>query len=340
MKLTKLGIDKKANVLLGAGASRGASCFHDTWAQSPLDADFFDQVDRLKNTPEGKGLSRLVEFARNEFGVSERLAMEPFFTQLESLNEFHATLKVDRGRRVRQYEQHLERFSGYLASTFRALRSICTGATVECEYHKQLASALRSGDSILSYNYDCIIDSALKSNAAKRWSALTGYGVQVRDGAEHWHDHSGPGRIAKESIRLLKVHGSLNWSRDDDGNVSLRSDPYEDGSRSRDEVVPPVWNKRISEDAVLGEIWKKARNSLRTGPVLVVVGYSVPDTDLLSQVLLRVAAAEDGKTLTHLIIVNPDYMARRKLMSVLHEALTHKTTIIELDSWNELVNLL
>ncbi|MCG5526830.1 MULTISPECIES: SIR2 family protein [Halorhodospira] len=340
MKLTKLGITKQANVLLGAGASRGASCFHDTWAQSPLDTDFFDQIDRLKNTSEGRGLSKLVEFARKEFGVSERLAMEPFFTQLESLNEFHATLRVDRGRRVKQYEKHLENFSGYLASTFRALRSICSGGSVECEYHKQLASALRSGDSIISYNYDCIIDSALKSHAGKKWSAATGYGIEVRDGAEDWSDHSGPGRIANKSIRLLKVHGSLNWRRHNDGGVSLRRDPYEDGERSRDEVVPPVWNKRISEDTVLGEIWKQARNGLRTGPILVVVGYSVPNTDLLSQVLLRVAAAEGGKTLTHLIIVNPDSRARRKLMSVLHGALTNKTTIIELDSWTELVDLL
>ena len=63
-----------------------------------------------------------VEFARNEFGSADRLSMEPFFTQLESLDEFHRTLKIDRGPRVRLYQGHLERFSEYLAAVFRALR--------------------------------------------------------------------------------------------------------------------------------------------------------------------------------------------------------------------------
>ena len=340
LRLRKLGINKQANVILGAGASRGASCFEDTWAQSPLDADFFDQIDRLKNTSDGKELRKLVEFARDEFGVAERLQMEPFFTQLESLNEFHGSLKVDPGPRVRQYQQHLDNFSSYLAATFRSLRSICSSPGIECNHHKVLASSLRSGDSILSYNYDCIIDAALCSEGGKSWNARYGYGAEVGGGREAWHDHSGRGRIAKESIQLLKVHGSLNWKRRSDGGVDLRRDPYEDDHRSRNEVIPPVWNKRIAEDPVLGEVWKKARNSLRTGPVLVVVGYSVPDTDLLSQALLRVASAEGGKTLSHVLIVNPDQFARRKLMSVLNEALTTKTTVIELTSWPELVGLL
>lgn len=340
MKLSQLGVDKKANVLLGAGASRGASCFEKTWAQSPLDADFFDQIDRLKNTPEGNNLSKLVEFARAEFGVSERLNMEPFFTQLESLDELHAQLKIDRGPRVKQYAQHLEKFSTYLADTFRALRAISPEESLRCRWHEALAAALRSGDTVISYNYDCIMDNALRTRSGKSWNAAYGYGVQIDSGTTVWHDHSGRGRVAKEPINLLKVHGSLNWKRKHDKGISLRKDPYEAEDRSKDEIVPPVWNKRISEDPVLGEVWKNARINLRTGPLLVVVGYSVPDTDLLSQVLLRVATAEAGKTLTHLVIVNPDRGARRKLFSVLQAALTQKTTVIELSSWDEFVELL
>ena len=340
MKIRKLSVDKVANVILGAGASRGATCFDGTWAQSPLDADFFDQIDRLKNTTDGRILSDLVAFARTEFGSADRLSMEPFFTQLESLDEFHRTLKIDRGPRVRSYQDHLERFSEYLAAVFRALRSISPAGALTCDYHRKLAAALKAGDTVVSFNYDCIMDSALHSAAGKSWNAESGYVVPITAGAGEWHDHSGSGRLARTPIRLLKVHGSLNWKREQTGSIQLRSDPYEAGRRPANEIVPPVWNKRVSEDEQMARVWKAARSSLRAGPILVVIGYSVPDTDLLSQVLLRVATSEGNRTLTHLIIVNPDPDAGHKLMSVLQRALTRTTTIVELRSWAEFGALL
>lgn len=341
MRIPKLDITKPANVILGAGASRGASCFEAMWAQSPLDTDFFDQVDRLKSLPDGKGLHDLAEFARREFGASDNLLMESFFTQLESLNEFYGELKIDRGPRVRSYQGQLERFPAYLAAVFRSLRSIAPNHRLDCSYHRTLARSLRPGDTVISFNYDCIMDMALRQESGKRWDASAGYGVQVEEGADLWHDHSGRGAYAKVPIKLLKVHGSLNWIRNPNTNlIRLRSDPYEKSQRTANEVVPPVWNKRISEDAVLAEVWKAARNSLRVGPVLVVVGYSVPETDLLSQVLLRVATSESGKSLTHLISVNPDNDAHRKLRAVLAQALTAKSTVIELKNWKEFCALL
>ena len=340
LRIDKLGVNKQANVILGAGASRGASCFEAAWAQSPLDTDFFDQLDRLKGLPEANGLADLAEFARSEFGTSDTLLMESFFTQLESLNEFYSELKIDRGPRVRSYQTHLEQFPAYLASVFRALRSIAPDESLECKYHRSLARSLRAGDTVISFNYDCIMDAALRDCSGKSWDASSGYGVDVGSGAEAWHDHSGRGRKAKWPVNLLKVHGSLNWVRADDTAVHLREDPYEDTERESNEVVPPVWNKRISEDPVLADIWKSARNSLRAGPVLVVIGYSVPDTDLLSQVLLRVATSEGGKNLTHLISVNPDKKAHEKLRGVLARALTPRSTLIELKSWHELQQLL
>lgn len=82
MRIEKLKVDKQANIILGAGASRGASCFEGLWAQSPLDTDFFGQIDRLKGIPDGAILGELAAFARNEFGASHNLLMEAFFTQL------------------------------------------------------------------------------------------------------------------------------------------------------------------------------------------------------------------------------------------------------------------
>jgi hypothetical protein len=68
---------------------------------------------------------------------------------------------------------------------------------------------------------------------------------------------------------------------------------------------------------------------------MLVAGYSVPDTDLLSQSLLRVAPTENGQALSHLIIVNPDPLARRKLVNILHTALDAKSMVLEVNTLKE-----
>lgn len=340
MRISELGVSKRANVILGAGASRGASCFENLWASAPLDTDFFEQVERLRNTSDGKSLGKLVEFARKEFGT-DLPRMELFFTQVESLSAFHDSLKIDRGPRVRQYEQVLAHFTSDLATVFRCLRSLSGNADLRCDYHDCLAGSLRAGDTVLSFNYDSIIDESLKAMCGKSWDASKGYGVDVSKGDDRWHDHSGRGKKAKHSIKLLKLHGSLNWDRSNANNaVELRDDPYADVDRFDREVVPPVWNKGIGEDGIYPNVWKQARSSLREGPILVLIGYSIPDTDLLSQSLLRVATSEGNKRLSHLVIVNPDSAARAKTKQVLRQALTEKSIVIEFSYLSELAQVL
>lgn len=339
MKIPELGIQKPANIVLGAGSSRGASCFENAWVASPLDTDFFEQLERLRNTPDGKSLEDLVAFARSEFG-SNPPRMELFFTQIESLSEFHQELNITRGPTIRQYEKVLERFPSDLATVFRTLRRATNLPELTCSYHEVIAAALDTSDTIISFNYDCIFDEALRSRAGKKWDAESGYGTPVDQGADRWHDHTGQGRPAKKTIQLLKVHGSLNWNRTTEATVSLRLDPYAKETRHPGEIVAPVWNKRVTGDRVLSPIWKAARQALGRGPVLVLIGYSIPDTDLLSQSLLRVATSESGKKLSHLIIVNPSPSDRAKTRTVLSKALTEKTNVIEFSYLHEFIRVL
>jgi hypothetical protein len=115
----------------------------------------------------------------------------------------------------------------------------------------------------------------------------------------------------------------------------LRKDAYETTGRSRSEIVPPVWNKAVGSDPVLTEIWKKGRQSLIDCKVMIVVGYSVPETDLLSQSLLRVTATERHKKLTHLIVVNPNSGCRHKLVDMLKNALNARSVVIEMNTLKE-----
>ena len=359
MELPNLNLKyKNTTLILGAGASYGASCFENKKVAAPLDADFFRQVQKLDFSKKDKNIQDLLAFLRSEFDPSLRMPMEKFFTQVESLDDFYTTTRIHRGPKVQRYQGILNRYTATLADIFSRLQTIVGYSPpnptppLKCKYHEMLAERLRHGnnnyepDVIISFNYDCLIDEALKAKAEKRWNAENGYGYSVSSGAHYWHTHTAPGPPATQSIQLLKLHGSLNWSRKvlqsgrPSKTLKLRQNPYETANRSRFEIVPPVWNKAIGTDTILTELWKKARQALADCKVMVVVGYSVPDTDLLSQSLIRVTASEKEDALSHLIVVNPDPSARYKFIDMLRGSLKKKSMVIELNTLKDFENQL
>jgi hypothetical protein len=292
MNIPKLGIAyKKGTVILGAGATRGASCFEGKLLTPPLDADFFARVQALDLLKEDAQIQDLLDFVRSEFDPAMGMPMERFFTQVEALDDFHDTARINRGPRVQRYRRILDNYTATLAAIFDRLgkHAGITGA-LRCDYHEALAAMLEHGnnnvpnDVILSFNYDCLMDEALKAKANKRWDAARGYGCNVTAGADAWHNHGGPGPHATFSIQLLKLHGSLNWKRATPAaaqtappdTIELRVNPYETANRSRLEIVPPVWNKAVGEDPVLTEVWKNARQALICFPKLFTTEVSAP----------------------------------------------------------------
>jgi len=87
-----------------------------------------------------------------------------------------------------------------------------------CRLHDALAQNLQQGDTIISFNYDLIIDSSMKNQAS--WSELGGYGFfcveLMSDEYEDWIDPD-----YKSEVALLKPHGSINWKE------SVRTIPEE-----------------------------------------------------------------------------------------------------------------
>jgi SIR2-like protein len=351
MRISRLGFDrKKAVVILGAGSSRGASCFQKTLLPPPLDADFFSLLEHIKHR--NKYLKLLLEFVKDEFGTSHFPKMEEVFTQLEVLSNFHTNLAIHRGARITKYETQLNNFSKTIAIFFNYIFNMSTNKRdsepihQRCDHHNLLASNLHTNDTIIPFNYDCLIDQALKQHAGKSWNPKRSYGISLDHESSHiWNPVSKKGPDAKTPIKLLKLHGSLNWNRSkgqEEKFLTLRKNPYDHNDRAPHEIVPPVWNKTISDDPVLQKLWTEARRALTTGPVLIAIGYSVPTTDLLSQALIRVAVAErsTNQKLTHLIVVNPDIHARRRFISLARGGMDSKTSVVELNTISDLAQLL
>lgn len=303
MDLSPFGYGRRRNsvVILGAGATRGAS--FDGGAsilQPPLDADFFAQLraSDLGQTSDGEGL---LEFLAEEFGDSD-VSMESFYSQV------HRLIPPLFGR--------------------------CIG-TSRCKWHDALVDGLDASDVVMSFNYDCVVDASLRDVGLRKWDPENGYGVRAEGDLASWRDHTGTGRFPKEGHRLLKPHGSLNWRVPPGGRLELVADPYAARPDGELAIVPPLWQKSF-ESYPFHDIWLSARGSLTTTKALLVIGYSLPLTDVYTQAMLRL----DVQRLDFLLIANPDSSARARIKRVLRSALRPTTRVVELDSMEEVGRLL
>jgi hypothetical protein len=152
---------------------------------------------------------------------------------------------------------------------------------------------------LLTFNYDLLIDVALM-NAGR----TIDYGLAVE-----------PGGPPSDTIPLLKLHGSLNWTTDEDSKkvlpwflrhyincydlkplgktrkfrITIGENLSEMGNKHKTEgnvfrtdgqpvIVPPSWNKADSHRAI-SDVWARAAKELSDASSIFVVGYSLPETD-------------------------------------------------------------
>ena len=93
-------------------------------------------------------------------------------------------------------------------------------------------------------------------------------------------------RDAESSIKLIKLHGSINWTSAD-GNTF---------------IVPPTWNK---SDPEIRKLWDIAYNELKDAKRIIIIGYSFPETDIYVKSLLALAMNEN-RILQNIYFINPD----------------------------------
>jgi hypothetical protein len=167
--MSPFGYEKRreAVVILGAGATRGAS-FRSVSPvlRPPLDGDFFLQL-RASDLAQDDAAQRLLEFLSEEFGDVE-LSMEAFYSQVHLHDQFVADLPKGKGRR-RRYEWGRRYFLRVIPPIFER-----TVGGMRCQWHDALIRALTPGDTIVSFNYDCLVDRSLCSVARRNWDPQTG----------------------------------------------------------------------------------------------------------------------------------------------------------------------
>ena len=169
---------------------------------------------------------------------------------------------------------------------------------------------IRSGDTVITFNYDLGIERSLRS--AGRWEINDGYGFQITNDSP------------SSAVRVLKLHGSTNWRGLINGGTtafqirrnSLGSRPvllfppdleylqypeFEDPLRrnvgsaaSLSALILPSLNKTFYHETSFGRewepfwdgLWRQAEESLSNAEAIVVIGYSLPDADERARALL------------------------------------------------------
>lgn len=291
--IPSLGLkDRKTLLILGAGATRGASFVKaDAAVPPPLDLDFFQVLQLSASGRSAEGRS-LIEHVRTVYGPALSIGLETVFNNLDAARTFHEKFNVTRGRILEEPRR--------LIDALRTVLPALLGETItgSCTTHAAIASRLYVGDVVISLNYDCVMDDALREHAGFRFDPdRGGYGLDVATGAEHWR-RSGRGKRATGSIQLLKLHGSLNW-RGPAVPLNLRTDPYQQVANGV--IAPPLTNKPVT-DPPLSELWRMARTIVGRMRRLVIVGYSMPAADGLVRTLL---ATDLSRYLEDIVFVDP-----------------------------------
>lgn len=79
----------------------------------------------------------------------------------------------------------------------------------QCSYHRKLFSQLQPGDTIISFNYDLIADTALRKEVY--WDEAGGYGFGCLSRIKDLDSKGLFDTGMRCDVLLLKPHGSLNW---------------------------------------------------------------------------------------------------------------------------------
>lgn len=115
------------------------------------------------------------------------------------------------------------------------------------------------------------------------------------------------GGNAAVEIPFLKLHGSLNWCSHTVASANREQKELTPGNRPTASVeapliLPPIFNKMNSAD--VGSVWQKALEILRQAKHIIVVGYSLPKTDVYMQYFLK-AAAGANSSLQKIFVFDP-----------------------------------
>jgi SIR2-like domain len=158
-------------------------------------------------------------------------------------------------------------------------------------------------NTFVTLNYDTLVEESLSALGVP-----FSYGFQARHESRNGSDPIGSA-AADPGVLVLKLHGSTNWFLSDTRGDSQRPPELEvidsyDTLRARQiapALVPPTWRKSISGQLQL--VWDHALRELSEATRVIILGFSIPQTDLHFKYLLA-SALRENVSLREIVFVN------------------------------------
>jgi hypothetical protein len=338
-------------LIIGAGCSRNYSQSNSTITglESPLDSDFFRMAKKVilhgLIDPALMGMiDLLIDDLRRLYGYEppdlntvsllgneqrirqpayerfievlddKRLSLEKVMTQLSLEREIFLRLPPFLGFGESEKDNNSDLLAPLIELVTITISKALEGPP--CLKHSKLADSLERGDAVISFNYDILMDNALRNSNMLTDSGYLFPLQKVSDNG-HWRR---PEETTSD-VTLLKLHGSMNWLHCINCNsyLLMRSGKIGSWDASLPKlcpncqepasfervIIPPVLTKDYSSQPI-DYLWRQAGKCVSRARDIVILGYSLPPTDFATEALLRIALPYSLQKKIRFTIVNRD----------------------------------
>jgi hypothetical protein len=316
--------------ILGAGASR--------FAGFPLGAGLRSELDWVATStrlypswpikegakPEeaGRLCLKTVDHIRKTL-QSESTDLELTLTLVDLLILSQNQLRLRSDLEQYDLKQVKKVFAQLITETFQAKSLEAAGhlsETAVCGESKGLQKVMKAwaervcpGDIVVTFNWDVLHEMILWK--ARKWDWRDGYGFSVGHDPKNW-----------SAVKILKLHGSCNWSLQGQKDSTLNLDhtdfyfqtcgevnaeeisiPLGSSSDFGHSLIVPSYLKAPWEKPVLLSIWQQASEAIKTAEKIIVIGYSLPPADAPTRTMLSLALKHNESLRTvSVVLPNPD----------------------------------
>lgn len=168
-------------------------------------------------------------------------------------------------------------------------------------------------------------------------------GLDVSLGDVHYALDGSESHDGLRCIEVLKLHGSTNWTRTQDGSQVLHFEATElfhnrlpvsgrkaaslrgrellrkipNGS-GQPFIVPPTWSK-MGHYRAIAPVWQRAANTLKRAEYIYVLGYSLPPSDQFFRLLYALGCSGPAR-LRRFHVLDPAEAVKERFMELLGPA--------------------
>ncbi|MFA5339453.1 MAG: SIR2 family protein [Candidatus Omnitrophota bacterium] len=217
---------------------------------------------------------------------------------------------IDYNLRTKLITIRLYNYDGLIKVRNNIIKIICAVLkesleNLDSDVTDKFAENVNKEDVIVSTNYDIVIDNAL----ARRRNINYGFRLRKNIFPVTWSDgtmragHSPMFEINRGDIKLLKIHGSLNWlycPRCDEIDITVGEKGVakylgseyrlccsnENCTSEYEPLIVTPTKFKIYENRILKETWAMSKERISEANEIIFIGYSLPEADVEIRCLL------------------------------------------------------